>query len=298
MLATNACGDDGDKEDGKAGDGDNTGDGDGDGDTPMDPKPLLPANTAGKACGTDNECGPTGKCAKELTGGMLASLASGFLDGADLSMATPTGYCTAVCKTDNDCGEGGMCFGILPAAVAGFLGGGATSTLSGECRQKCAETTECRAGENYECAKFNKAALAESGLPAALTGFIDIPPSCQPAPTVEPIDDSIVGKACSTDEECGAGSCLGYEESADGGAPTQGRCTAVCATNTDCGASQGVCTGILYGSAGTCVETCTKDTDCKVAGDTCEDAFGVMVCTPGEPEEEEEEETDAGTDAG
>ena len=102
MLATNACGDDsGDKDKTGSGDGD-SGDGDGDGAKP--PAPLLPANTAGNACTSDNECGPTGKCAKQLTGGMLASLAAGFLDGVDLSMPTPDGYCTnTACKTDADC---------------------------------------------------------------------------------------------------------------------------------------------------------------------------------------------------
>ncbi len=313
MLATNACGDDGDK--GNAGDGD-SGDGDkgdGDGDSPKPPAPLLPANTAGNACTNDNECGPTGKCAKELTGGMLISLAGPILGGLDLSMATPGNYCSATCKSDADCNAGGVCFGILPSGLTALIGGGGGGgAISGECRKACNANEDCR--EGYECAEFNSAALQGIEGLGALSGLLTIPKSCQPAPTVQQIDDSIVGKPCSENADCGAGTCLGYAAATDGGAPTLGSCTATCTADEHCGATEGLCTGVIYGSAGTCIETCSKDADCKRAGEgfTCETTLGVKACTPGDAPEEDEGDAgsktdpdastdadpDAGTDAG
>lgn len=305
MLATNACGDDTSKQegngDGDSGDGDK-GDGDGDGVAPA--KPLLEPNVAGNACTSDGECGATGRCAKELTGGMLPSLLGGILpgDGIDISMATPGNYCTAVCKSDADCNTGGACFGILPSSITSLLGsggGGLTGAISGECRKQCTANTDCR--EGYECAEINAKGLAAIPMFGTIAGFITpgIPKTCQPVVVPQTIDDTIVGKACTTDEECGAGSCLGYQEPQDGGAATPGACTADCVAGKDelCGANEGLCTGVFYGTGGTCAEKCNTAADCKQPNATCTAPLGVKICTPGEAPAPQPT-GDAGTDAG
>jgi len=279
MLATNACGDNGDKKDPET-----QGDGDGDS-TPAPAKPLLEPNVAGTQCAMDGDCGPTGKCKKELTGGMLPELLGGFI-GVDINfaMAAPGNYCSASCKTDADCNTGGACFGILPSSLSGIIGGGAggglTGAITGECRKKCEAATDCR--EGYECAELKDGAF--SGIPGfgQIAGFITsgVPKTCQPAPTVQQIDDATVGKACSADTDCGAGSCVGAAASADGGAPTLGACTATCTKDTDCGATEGTCTGIIYGSGGQCTEKCTTNEECKHEGYSCQSVLGVKGCFP------------------
>ncbi|MFT3927416.1 MAG: hypothetical protein QM778_33085 [Myxococcales bacterium] len=278
MLAT-ACGDD------SSSNNNDQGDGDGDGDsTPPPAKPLLEPNVAGNMCSIDGDCGPTGKCAKQLTGGMLPMLLGGFIgQGIDLSMPTPGNYCTATCKSDADCNTGGACFGILPSTLSGFLGGGGgglTGALSGECRKKCEANTDCRDG--YECAMIKDGAL--NGIPGIgmFAGLITggIPKTCQPKPMVTPITDAVVGKACSEDAECAPGNCTGASEGTDGGAPVQGSCSATCAADTDCGSSEGICAGVIYGSGGQCAEKCATTADCKHAGYTCQTLLGTKACAP------------------
>jgi len=297
MLATNACGDDTSKSNGDGdgdtgdGDGDKGGDGDGDG----DPAPLLPPNTAGLACTTATDCGPTGKCQKELTGGSLPGLIGGVVGGGiDLSQAAPGNYCSATCKKKADCGAGSECFGLLPDLLAD-LGMG---LVTGECRQACAANTDCR--EGYECAEVNAKGIMAT-LPAEIASFAgvltgSIPKTCAPKPTPVTIDDATVGKKCSSNAECGAGTCAGYEAPADGGAATFGYCSAACVKDQDslCGATEGVCTGIIYGTGGQCAEKCTKASDCKLPNATC--SAQLKVCTPGEAPEPEEP-ADAGADA-
>jgi hypothetical protein len=107
------------------------------------------------------------------------------------------------------------------------------------------------------------------------------------------ITDDIVGKACTADTDCGKGSCIGAGTT-DAGVQ-KGTCTAACQKDTDCGATEGYCGGIIYGSAGQCAEKCNESSDCKRAdeGYTCTalPGGGQKTCLPGTP-------TTGGDDAG
>src|ERR1041384_6610371 len=58
----------------------------------------LPANTSGKACDDNADCG-SGMCATQIPGSGLLSML----------LPAPGGYCTAPCRSDTQCGEGGAC---------------------------------------------------------------------------------------------------------------------------------------------------------------------------------------------
>ncbi len=314
MLAANACSEDttdnkgntGGDGDNTGGDGDNTG-GDGDGDSTA--KPILGDNVAGKGCAAKADCGTDAKanCATTLTGGTLPGLIAGFLPiELDLSMEAPGGYCTASCTKDAQCGEGAVCFGVLPIDLI---------PTTGECRPTCSNNDDCRDG--YECAALDASGLENLDLGGGgggglLSGidigtFIDgaVPKTCQPKPKTTPIADGIVGTACSSDADCGAGSCLGATAATDTAEAVEGSCTAVCAADSDCGAG-GACLGQFYGSRGQCAETCNADSDCKRDGFTCTDLLGTKTCLPPQPTTNNPDagaddpgtESDAGTDAG
>jgi len=295
-LAINACGDDTTPAKDTGGDGD----GDGDADAgAIKTEPLLPADTAGKACTADPECGSKGKCQDELTGGSAVGFIGDLLGvNLDLSSSVEGGYCSATCKKDEDCNTGGACFGIPPAGLD--LGPVVGGFLSGECRKKCTvatAATDCRPG--YECAELDKDALtaALGDMASQFGSFLTVASTCVPAPKPGQIDDATVGKACSVDSDCPGtgGVCQGAVAATDGGAATQGTCSAVCTADTQCGATEGVCAGILYGTGGTCAEKCNKATDCKGKNFTCTDLLGNKVCLP--PTMLPETESDAGSDA-
>jgi hypothetical protein len=89
----------------------------------------LPANTSGKACTADADCGgAAGTCLTELP-------ASGFAGILGQTMPAPGGYCSQACAEQSDCGAGGVCAG-------GVLGGG-------YCFKPCASDSDCR--EGYLC---------------------------------------------------------------------------------------------------------------------------------------------------
>ena len=86
---------------------------------------LLPANTAGKACSADGDCGTQGTC-------LSTPATAGPFD-----VIYPGGYCSGNCLQDSDCGTGGRC--VQPA-----IGQGA-----GKCDQECTADGDCRGG--YRC---------------------------------------------------------------------------------------------------------------------------------------------------
>jgi hypothetical protein len=295
-LAMNACGDD-DKPapngDGDSGDGDGDGDG-GDGDAPKEP--TLKAGAAGLPCTKENEddvCGEKGVCKNVLSGGELFSTLGGVLGlDVDFGIETSGGYCSGPCsnKDTDPCNTGGVCFGGMPTGLPIEL----PLNLSGECRQGCETDADCTR-EGYECAFLNPEAVdalsgaggGGSGNPLAgldFNSYADqvLPKSCQPKATAKPIDAETVGKACSEDADCGAGYCLGAEAASDAGPAVQGSCSSVCTKNEDCGSPKGICTGIIYGSAGTCVETCTQDNECKRydEGFNCQAVGNINTCVP------------------
>jgi hypothetical protein len=280
-------------DDGTADGNESTGD-EADG-TDEEPKPELTANTAGKACDGESACGE-GTCASALTGGSIGALLG-------ISLETEGGYCTAPCEVDATCGEGGECFGalVIPPPFDALLEGvlpllGIEST-DGECRQACTPgaSSGCRTG--YECAELNEAALDQA--PEDLRQFIDLPPTCQPAPVTDQLTDT-VGDACQTDATCGDGFCIPATiDTGDAGIGSfdnalfpGGYCSGVCVDDADCG-TDGACVRGAYGSAGTCYESCTVDSDCAREGEgyTCQEQGGKNVCAGDTQEPEPTEDS-------
>jgi hypothetical protein len=315
LLLTSACGSDSKKNSGSGdGDGDHgdsgpSGDGD-KGDGGSNVTPILADGAAGKTCKKASDCGSDAKaqCATTLTGGTIASFL-GQQAGISTSLAVPDGYCSAACTDDKQCGSGGACLGAVGSQLSGILsvilGGGAGGIeLDGECRKSCTKDGDC--GDGQECAKLNNSALP-SGV-SMYSGLLggSIPSTCQPKPTPVPITDDIVGKPCSSDSECGPGTCQtaaaglggffggggGAAAAADAGGPT-GTCTSTCVKDSDCGSSEGTCTPGFYGSGGTCAEKCATSADCKVTTDNCTS----NLCVPSNNNNKTDAGTSSDTDA-
>jgi len=111
------------------------------------PKPktvTLAANTAGKACTANTDCGE-GTCN-----------ATDRLSGAEL----PDGYCTGACNADTDCGTGGACYGAIITPLF---------STAGNCVKSCTAKSDCRTG--YDCVTVgqNANAVKFCYLPAPVT---------------------------------------------------------------------------------------------------------------------------------
>ena len=303
-LWLGGCGDDGGDEDGnQAGADGSTGvSGNGGGGSGTNP---LPADTAGKACTGDTDCGP-GTCEMEVEG----------LDG--MPTAAPGGYCMGNCMSDTDCGSGGVCVG------AG--GGGQGQGQGGLCYDGCMGDTDCR--EGYLCGPITstcRPAPPTDQLGDDVAGTMctaDADCSGGVCETMRSNGTMLPGGYCSgaclMDSHCGAGgtcrragagaglcygSCAsdadctrdGYRCRDIGGdllgclpAPDplpDGITGAPCATDAECGAVMGACAtelpaaggGNIAAPGGYCTIECEVDVDCG-AGGVCVNTRGGARC--------------------
>jgi hypothetical protein len=147
----------------------------------------------------------------------------------------PGNYCTGTCTADTDCGTGGACL---------LLAG----TAAGQCFERCSSDAGCTR-DGYRCRTLND-------------GFS----ACYPA--LQALPDGVVGKACSSDTDCGGStdacaSMLPFRNfsSYENTPAPDGYCTEPCTLHSDCGAN-GAC--ISHGRpGGTCLLRCKDMTDCR-----------------------------------
>jgi hypothetical protein len=219
----------------------------------------LPAQTAGKACSVDADCGH-GSCDHQLPDTNIINA----LLGTTMSNA-PGGYCTTGCFSSTECGAGGTCIGATTNA------NGANGTR-GLCYAACGAPTDCRDG--YRCT---------DSLGTPITTATTTPVgTCQVAPATVKLAPGVVGNACTADTDCGGGTCT---MTGVGATFPDGYCTGSCLADSDCG-STGVCAGIIGGGAGTCYRKCDADTDCARDGYRCRApvTFG-MAADPNAPKQ-------------
>jgi hypothetical protein len=229
--------------------------GDGDSGSPTGPDGTdvqLGDNVAGDACKSNADCSGTNAVCMDTIGGL----------GGFGGTAAPGGYCSGTCSQDSDCGEGGACVGAI--SLAGL------ANVKGNCEKTCTKDADCDRSKYY-CA----AGLQIPGnLPIPGLGGTQ-PSTCQPRPDTVELPDGVVGKKCSSDKQCGPGTCadrLGgftYGGQTYGGQTAPGGyCTGPCLQDSDCG-ENGVCVNLLGGAggqAGACYlncDSCTrKDYEC------------------------------------
>jgi Cys-rich repeat protein len=270
-LLLAACGDDdgGNDDDNQGGRSGSSGDGGTAGRSP------LPADTAGKPCTGDGDCG-SGTCETEVQG----------LDGQPAP--APGGYCMGSCATNADCGAGGVCVG------AGMGQGGL-------CYEGCTTDADCR--EEYLCGP-----ITSTCRPAPPTDQLDdntagtectADPDCGDGVCLTergmggnatPLPGGYCSGACLEDAHCGAG---GVCRRPGGGA---GACYASCATDADCTRDGHRCRdlgGDQLGCLpapdplpdGTTGQACAADADCAGVAGACATeipaAGGGMIATPG-----------------
>lgn len=192
----------------------------------------LGAGIAGKACTSNADCGGA-TCATQVTGATL------------LAAPAPDGYCTGECMVDADCGSGGACIGAL------------ANLLRGQCFATCTADDDCR--EAYLCSA------------SVMIAGVTIPSTCRPKPATDQLEDGVAGQMCTSDDDCGGGTCLTMTVSlfGTGAALPGGYCSGQCLEDSHCG-SGGVCApSPLQGLAGGCYEDCGTDTDCSRDGYRC-----------------------------
>jgi hypothetical protein len=235
-LLLGGCGDDDDGggSKGKPDGGDNeSGSGGGSQDASTGPEPL-PADTAGKACTMDAECG-VGTCAAQVPGFGLGAM----------PVTAPGGYCTKNCMTDAECGAGGACVPTLSTAAPG----------QGQCFATCENMPDCR--EGYQCA----GGLMIPGLP--------VPNTCRPAPDTDQLGNNVAGDMCTAMEDCPGGMCLTMRMGLGGAVELPGGyCSGRCIEDANCGEG-GVCLPALLGGAGSCYQACANDSECTREGYRC-----------------------------
>jgi len=235
LVAASACGDDdgGVKPDAATTDGGSADAGPSTGGT-MATGGIVPlgAGVAGKACKSSTDCaGAT--CASQITGSAL------------LAATAPGGYCTGECMTDTDCGSGGACIGAF------------ANVLRGQCFATCAADDDCR--DNYLCSV------------SVMIAGVTIPSTCRPKPATDQLEDGVAGQMCSSDGDCGGGTCLTMTVAlfGQGGALPGGYCSGQCLEDSHCG-SGGVCApSPIQGLAGGCYRDCSRDADCSRDGYRC-----------------------------
>lgn len=253
-IAVSACGGSDDDDDSSGGNA-----------ATMEAPKVLTANTAGKACAADKDCG-TGACKKELT------IGGGFL--GPTTTPAPGGYCSFNCRLDADCGSGGVCLGANSTGGFGFgNAGGQRQAAMGQCLARCDSSTQCR--EGYRCLDTNGRAL-ESGNASAAANASG---SCQVAPETDTVAPGVVGAQCAANEDCSGGTCMTTTQAAQF---PGGYCTGRCLANSDCGEGAECAAG--FGGTGTCYKTCSADTECR-EGYRCRTAGfgqgGSKRCIPG-----------------
>jgi hypothetical protein len=234
----------------------------------MEAPKVLTANTAGKACTEDKDCG-TGSCKKQLVA------AGGGFFGPSMQPA-PGGYCSFDCSVEADCGAGGVC--IRANATGGFgfgNAGGSRQAASGQCLKRCDSSSQCRDG--YRCLDSSSGRAMESGNAEPTDNATG---SCQVAPETNKVEPGVVGIACTSEADCSGGWCMANSQL------TQfpgGYCTGSCLADSDCGEGAECSEGL--GGPGTCYRTCEADADCGRDGYRCRaNAFAPNAakrCVPG-----------------
>ena len=170
-------------------------------------RPTWPALLA-----RGRRCGATGKCAKELTGGMLPSCSAASCRPRRL-YDDPGRLLLGHLQDGRRLRRWRRLLRHPPSTLspASSAVAAARTGLTGECRKKCTADTDCRRTTNARRSTSNALrrfpALARA---RALIGA-RIPKTCQPVVTPVKIDDNTVGKACIVDAECGPGTCAGYQ---------------------------------------------------------------------------------------
>lgn len=194
---------------------------------------LLGANTCQPLPATD-------KLADGIVGSMCGA-DEDCGDGRCLTTSTaatyPGGYCTGSCLADSDCGAKGSC-------TPGLVGGAGTCYLS------CGSDADCKR-DGYRC-RANGDRM-------------------QCVPGAAPLQDGVVGTACTGDAECG-GAAMSCGTRLGRYAAPGGYCTQRCVNSSDCGAG-GVCVGgagggFGGGANGTCYKGCADASGCR-QGYTC-----------------------------
>jgi Cys-rich repeat protein len=94
-----------------------------------------------------------------------------------------------------------------------------------------------------------------------------------------PAPKNVIGDACETNDDCGAGSCLKVIQIVNTPYPG-GYCTAPCRTDNQCGEGA-VCIPGQFGRMGSCYLGCDETTGCVRDGYLCRVASGVARCVPG-----------------
>jgi hypothetical protein len=105
------------------------------------------------------------------------------------------------------------------------------------------------------------------------------PGRCGPRPTTDQLGDGVVGSACATNGDCGAGRCMAAERITSVTFPG-GYCTGRCVEDSECGA-RGLCAPGFLGAVGSCYLRCDGDPDCGRDGYRCRASSGTGVCLPG-----------------
>jgi hypothetical protein len=213
VLSLGGCGDDDDGGDNGAQAGRDAGAVAGSGGAGGSGVTPLPADTAGKPCTNNGECGP-GTCATQVEG----------LDG-EPTMA-PGGYCMGNCMSNTDCGTGGTC---VRAGMnqAGLCYDGCSA--DGDCREGylCGPiTSTCRPapptdqlGDNVAGTMCGADTDCGDGICLTMRGM---------GGNATPLPGGYCSGACLADGHCGAG---GICRRTGAGA---GRCYESCATDPDC----------------------------------------------------------------
>lgn len=200
---------------------------------------IFTDNTSGKACTANADCG-NGECRKEFAGIQLLGQAA---------QVAPGGYCTFKCNLSADCGAGGVCVG----------------TPESLCLASCTAASDCRDG--YRCVDSDGQAISASGSSG----------TCRIAPETDSLTGKVVGNACTTNDNCGGGTC---SASMLGQQYPEGYCTGRCLEDSECG-QQALCVAGFPGAAGTCFRSCSTDSECGREGYRCRGDDSAKVCLPG-----------------
>jgi Cys-rich repeat protein len=91
--------------------------------------------------------------------------------------------------------------------------------------------------------------------------------------------ENVIGQACESNDDCGAGSCLKTIQIVNTPYPG-GYCTAPCRSDDQCGEGA-VCIPGQFGRMGSCYLACDEAIGCSREGYICRVVSGVARCVPG-----------------
>lgn len=203
-------------------------------------------------CPTGEEC-VSGSCRPVEGDGSMCSPCRGPGDcsGSALCVGYPDGggYCATPCRSDADCG-GDRCLNTSGGPLCIRFDGGTPSCAGGT--SGCTNDSQCAPTE-----------ICSGG-------------SCVPRPTT----GNDLGEACSSDDECRSGLCLGgmCTQSCDWLSPTSCPSGFYCDADSSTSCSSGYCVAGGAGS-GALGASCASDTEC--ASLFCDRGICTTPCVPG-----------------